>query len=262
MSILGTNTNIFSNIICQHGRDVIKVLSGAQRSTTVKKLARWQNHRTFNIRCAKSNVIPTSLKLITIITGTKASVILHSAERKLLNVRIHQCTFTINKLKDVLSNHKQTLASILDPATFTEVETFLAHAHEHTSAETKTRQKQKFDKLVTKQQTAKAEKQSTTNKINTDRWVINTSDRPLTDSEHSVLKKGLNYAITPTKLPIPEIIAQAEMSARHLPPTDAEALRGDVVKTLKQAKLPKPNITQQERAALTSLKGVIQAPFF
>ena len=41
---------------------------------------------------------------------------------------------------------------------------------------------------------------------------------------------------------------------KHLPDTEAAELRSDVVRTVKRARLPKPNITKAERAALRNLQ--------
>ena len=60
----------------------------------------------------------------------------------------------------------------------------------------------------------------------------------------------MNYAVTPTKLPIADIIAGTE----HLPDTEAAELMSDVVRTVERARLPKPNFTKTERAALRNLQ--------
>ena len=42
------------------------------------------------------------------------------------------------------------------------------------------------------------------------RWVKYCSDRLLSDPELSVLKKGLNFAITPRKVPVVDVITAIE----------------------------------------------------
>ena len=68
------------------------------------------------------------------------------------------------------------------------------------------------------------------------------------------LSKGLNFAITPTTLPVEEIIAGTEVVAKYMTETAAVELRGEVVRTIKRAKLPKTNISKGERVALQTLK--------
>ena len=67
------------------------------------------------------------------------------------------------------------------------------------------------------------------NNINTDRWVINLSDRTIHNNNRSVLRKGLNYAVTPTKLPITDIITGTEAMAKHLTDTKAAELRTIII---------------------------------
>ena len=71
--------------------------------------------------------------------------------------------------------------------------------------------------------------------IDTNRWVMNLSDRQISDDERSILSKGLNFTITSTTFPVEEIIAGTEVVTKYMP----EELRGEVVRTIKQAKLPK-----------------------
>ena len=153
----------------------------------------------------------------------------------------------------ILDTHKQKLASTLDTKDLAEVTRLLASAHLHTTKVTKCKQREKFDRLCDKYNNINKDEVSGNN-INTDRWVINLSDRTIDNNERSVLRKGLNYAVTPTKLPIADIIAGTEAVAKHLPDTEAAELRSDVVRTVKRARLPKPNITKADRAALRNLQ--------
>ena len=50
-------------------------------------------------------------------------------------------------------------------------------------------------------------------------WFINLFSRSLNDAEIALLKKGLNYAVTPTYIPATEIMAKVKSATRQL---DAE----------------------------------------
>ena len=50
-----------NSILRQHGREVLKIVRKGEKA--LGNLARWQNHKHFNIRCRIDNVIPNSLKL-------------------------------------------------------------------------------------------------------------------------------------------------------------------------------------------------------
>ena len=78
--------------------------------------------------------------------------------------------------------------------------------------------------------------------------------RSLSDAEESLLKKGLNFAVTPTNIPATEIIAKVVSAVRSLDAERADTVRRAVNTILQQAEPPKPNITKEERDALKSLK--------
>ena len=118
------------------------------------------------------------------------------AEKQLLCVRVSHCNFTIKKLGEALDTHKQKLASILDTKDLAEVTRLLASAHQHTTEVTKCKQCEKFDRLCDKYNKVNKD-EVIGNNINTDRCVINLSDRTIDNKERSVLRKGLNYAVTP-----------------------------------------------------------------
>ena len=58
--------------------------------------------------------------------------------------------------------------------------------------------------------------------------VLNLSSRSLTDVETSLLKKGLNFAITPSRIPAAEIIAKVESAIRILDDETADSVRRSV----------------------------------
>ncbi|XP_072050005.1 uncharacterized protein [Amphiura filiformis] len=90
----------------------------------------------------------------------------------------------------------------------------------------------------------------------TDRWVINKSDLQITEPQLSVLRKGLNFAVTPSKLPTVEFVTAVETACHLLGNTSNKAaeLRSDCVQVLKQSKPPPSNISKEERVALRELK--------
>jgi len=87
------------------------------------------------------------------------------------------------------------------------------------------------------------------------RWVKNISSRQLSEYELKILQKGLNYAITPDKLPVNEFTA-IETACKYIGANTDEAtsLRNSCVNIIKNAKLPKSNISMGERKAIKELK--------
>ncbi|KAL9952670.1 hypothetical protein ACROYT_G039958 [Oculina patagonica] len=117
---------------------------------------------------------------------------------------------------------------------------------------TKVRQKQKFEKLVREKHAALSP--ADTPYVDKTNWVINLSSRSLSDAEIALLRKGLNFAVTPTNIPAKEIIASVESAVRQLNTEQADLVRRAVNNILQQAEPPEPNITKEMRDGLKSLK--------
>ena len=105
-----------------------------------KKLAGWKNHRRFNTRCLHDNVTPKNLTLRSTVKRVNAATILRKAEKKLLNIRISQCQFTVNKLQDEKEALETNLHTKLTEAEMVEVTAFTDHAQEAVFQETRERQ--------------------------------------------------------------------------------------------------------------------------
>ncbi|XP_078361584.1 uncharacterized protein LOC144645943 [Oculina patagonica] len=116
----------------------------------------------------------------------------------------------------------------------------------------KDRQKQKFEKLLREKQAAVSP--ADTSYLDKTNWVINLSSRTLNDAEIALLQKGLNFAVTPANVPAKEIIANVESAIRQLNAEQADTVRRTVNSILQQAEPPEPNITEEMRGALKSLK--------
>jgi hypothetical protein len=69
------------------------------------------------------------------------------------------------------------------------------------------------------------------------------------------LSKGLNFAVTPAVFPRHGIISGVECAIRRLEPESKSVIRQRVSRLLRSARRPKPNISENERAALASLRS-------
>ena len=88
------------------------------------------------------------------------------------------------------------------------------------------------------------------------RLVMNLSKRKLRNDETALLSRGLNFSVTPRKMPTEEIIASTESLARRLDrsePGRGTLLRRHVQKCLKESKQPTSNLPRNEMKALTTL---------
>ncbi|KAK3732372.1 hypothetical protein QZH41_005703 [Actinostola sp. cb2023] len=85
------------------------------------------------------------------------------------------------------------------------------------------------------------------------KWVINLSNKKLSDDETSVLAKGMNFAVVPKRIPVDQFIAETESSISSLSPDKKSAIRNKVCSILSCAKPPKKNISQAEMKALKTI---------
>ena len=245
-----SNKNLHSTIFSQHGRESLLCLRKLEG--TEKKLAAWQNHRHFNPRCLRSDLTPISLKLSSTVQGKASERVLKQTERKLLEIRTRQCKFTIDKLCE----QKETLKSKLFETIKTkeeqdEISNFLAHAHKTTFETAKSRQRNKFEKLKDAQ--FRLDTATHQNNIQ-DRWVINKSSLTLNENTTELLKKGLNFAVTPKNVPTEDIITATELACKNLDGERAANLKSEITRAVKRRKKIKPNITVEEVRALQELR--------
>ena len=84
-----------------------------------------------------------------------------------------------------------------------------------------------------------------------DKWVINLSKQSLTQAQISVLAKGPNFSIAPSNILNLDYITVVESMCGKLKEEDAMALRTDINALLRKAKIPKSNLTKEERIGLT-----------
>ena len=199
--------SLHASLLRSHGREVLKQLRKMENITL--KTARWSNHIVYNKRCRHDNLTPPSIKLNTTMNGRKVEAIIHKAEQALLRERTQQCIFTIKKLKIELEEFENNFYGKLEtePEVAQRAKMFLADLYTRESEKCKWRQKDKFLKLKTKTQ---GKIDDNTGENIKERWVVNRSSRTLSEDENKLLMRGLKFAITPTKLPIYELVTATE----------------------------------------------------
>ncbi len=87
------------------------------------------------------------------------------------------------------------------------------------------------------------------------KWVINLSSKQLTEMEHSILKKGMKFAVAPGRLQKEHILAAVECGIQNLNEGEKSRIRVQTANILKFSHLPKSNISKDERNALCSLRN-------
>ena len=239
------------------------------------------NHRQFTLRCLSEKVTPVSIKLKSHIKTPKGLQIIRRADRSLLNERVRTINNTINMMnmkKDTcINNLKQKIGEDL----IKECEIFIKERREARHFKTMVRQKSKLEALCHKSISERGGcsniihigrgdhshennnnniQSGTQNIINrtqrrdTEKWVINISDKALSDDEEKLLAQGPNFAIVPKNPPIVQYVAAIEQACTKLEEGKADEFRVQVKVAIQKVQKTKPNVTREERIALTNLK--------
>ena len=91
--------------------------------------------------------------------------------------------------------------------------------------------------------------------VDKNRWVINLSNRQLSEHETSALQNGLNFATTPKTVPTSRIVANIESGIYNLSGSAKATIRASVVNILRNSKPETTqNITRQQLAAVRTLQ--------
>ena len=244
------NHNLFYEINRIYGRRALRLIRRHERCSS--KLARYTNHLTFLTGCIKNRVVPKDLRVRPPAPTKGARRIAELASMRFLRERIR---LTHKAKGDVNKETESTAESITSALSANDANRILEQIKTNTQRvfnTTKDRQKQKFEKLMQEKQAAVSPVD--TPYVDKTNWVIKLSSRSLSDAEIALLKKGLNFAVTPANIPATEIIAKVETAVRQLDAEQADTVRKAVNGILQQAEPPGPNITKEMRDALKSLK--------
>ena len=235
---------------------------------TEKKMANFQNHRRFMIKCLKNNIIPVNIKLKTSIFTKKANEIIRRAERQLLNehVRTINNMIEINMFKREAYLHQ--LEEVLGQVTMQECKTLMERVKECRHQKVLERQKKKFEALVlksngrSKQDVRNNSKKDGTNEDRdgknreNSRWVINLSSTPLTKDQERLLAHGPKFVITPRETPVKEYKAATEQACMKMEQGKQEEFRVEVKRLLikDQNNQKQANVSREELKAMKELK--------
>ncbi|XP_072030550.1 uncharacterized protein [Amphiura filiformis] len=247
--------NIHSYILHEFGSDCLRLLRELEKTSL--KLTRFRNHLPFNQTCFNIHVTPKYLRLpSSVVKGYRADNIIKRAERSLLNERIRQTNFTLDILKEKHRIVEGKLRGELPEVAWKRMTEFINQVEGREQEEVKTRQIRKHKQLVSEKEKAdiSAGNCGKSDGGARDKWVVNLSSRSLTESEVSLLQRGLNYSVSSNKFPVKDIVVATETACKDIPGDKAAELRGRVVNAIKTTKAPTSNITKEERLALDKLK--------
>ena len=232
------------------------------------KVSNFQNHRRFLLRCLSQEVIPVSLRLKNLTRTQKGDGIIKRAEKQLLNERIRNINYKIEKYQHDKHMYENQLHEILkeDQVMWNACKEEVLKRKESRHQKVLNRQISKLERLIQgrkkQEQGGHSNKDDLTDKgqsIDKDKvkkkWVINLSSIPLTKQQEDLLSHGPNFAISPKKPPLGEYILNIEKACQSLDTNMAEELISEVYRVLKKLHHPKPNLKREEFIALKQLKS-------
>ena len=137
--------NIHSYLTTKYGKEIVEIYRRWEKYEY--KMADFQNHQCFSLRCLSNNIIPTSVRLKSTIRTPKAKYIIHRAEKALLNERIRSIINTISMFKILRDTCISQLEDILDSDLMEECRTFIEVRRERRHLSTLERHISKFRRL-------------------------------------------------------------------------------------------------------------------
>ena len=276
--------NIHAKLITENGKESVQILR--QWEKLELKMADFQNHWRFTLRCLSQDLIPVSIKLKTTVKTPKGIYIVRKAERMLMNERVRSINNMITMFRWQIDTCINSLGSCTGVEVMEGSHGFISIRRERRHLSTLERQTKKFNLLWQRntgghsnfQHGAKYREDSNKEKdkevpieINSNpnnkaqesltskdeggyrKWVHNLSKTPLTEDQEKVLARGPNFAIV-TKPPVGKYISQIERVCQQLNQGKAEELRGETKAILKNIRPPRPNISKREEKAIQELR--------
>ena len=214
-------------------------------------MARFRNHLTFLIKCRNKKLIPKGLRVTVPSTTDQGKRIADRTGHALVRERIKY----VRKYKlDILSElhyNKVQLSIITSMEVYEKVLQWSNSYASKTFDQVKEKQRKKFACLLRESNCNK----KPTPKPTLKNTVINLSSYQLNEDEENILSLGLNYALPHKKLPLKDIIASTEQTAKSLPPKTAQLLRDNVKACILDYKQPhQSNLTKNQHQTLSKLK--------
>ena len=231
---------------------------------TCMTLGRFKNHCVFFLRCKKLDVVPKCVKLPCRVRSYEGFRIIEKANRALVRERLRMVE---RRKRDLLEDRNRLelhLEECIGKDEFKRYQALVDKKLERRFLSVRSRQRKKLETLI---QNKHRRQEKTCLKeygvhglaVSKERWVINLSDRELTDDERSVLMKGMNFAPTPRSVPTLDIVASVTCALRS-----CESVQVIESTTQKIAGLlhrsvsgctQRSNVTMKEREALKLLKS-------
>ena len=218
----------------------------------LQRLARFSNHHHFALRCHKSGIVPSSLRIKAPVNTERAREAAARASRVFTQERIKTSWRARNAASSCAESCLHSLRDTLSTADLSKVERICRRTAEVTFQKIKERHQCKFNKLRERLLDRQGSDERDLNLRPS--WVVNLSDRQLSTTEKAVLSKGPRFAVSP-KVNAVDIAAPVEAALQTSEASDQakESARIKICEAIGRAKKPTSNFTADERRAFREL---------
>ena len=135
--------NIHAYLVSEYGKESVRIFW--QWEKIEMKMADFQNHRRFSLRCLSKDIIPVSVKLRSNIKTPKGNYIVGKVERALLNERIRSLNNIITMFKYQIDTCKNQLNNRIDRKAMEEYHIFIGEKRESRLLKALEGQRDKFE---------------------------------------------------------------------------------------------------------------------
>ena len=228
------------------------------------KQAILKNQWIFLERCLTHRLVPKAFRIKSPVKNERAERIMKRYRQSLLisikNDTKKKYFRTTKKIAEI----KTELQSILSVEDFDKVKQAAETAREKTFVQTKSKLKDKFDKMKTERDdrvavnpTEDGEAEPTNGTQYLKEGVLNLCNEEMKDSHRELLNLGPKFVPRVNNIPWMELVSKTESAALKLEfskkETEAQSLRRDVLRLLKMNKPKKDNLTREQRKAMKEI---------
>ena len=250
------SNNLFHTLHQRYGQSLIKEVRSLESKE--HKLVRFKQHRVFNLRCLKENVVPKSVKInFKQFKPLNEQKILCKTHRQILNSRVRKTNKAIDKFNKDIELLRSNIKNKVSTSHFESITEVIFKSKEKLFKQIKQHQVRKFRHL---QKTLAYHNTPVPEHISK-KWVINLASKDLSPGEVKPLQKGPKFAVSTPKVPITEYIAVTKQICDKL----GENTKGvdcseyyqktkDLLQDYTRKHAAHPNISKMERDAIKTLK--------
>ncbi|CAH8450356.1 unnamed protein product [Heterobilharzia americana] len=249
-----TVPKFFTYINETYGLPVRRLINKLTRLSQTE--ARFTNHRIFNIRCMKNQIIPKYLRIRIPIYTDKIQRAIEHVSKLCLKEEIHRIIKKLSTIRNKIEQLKCKIMKIVNCRDYGFIIETSDKARLATLKKSRRNQIKKFNKLMQEKYASENNEitKETSSNIDRTKWVVNLSSKALSSAEMKVLEKGLNFNITVDHLKPEDVIPSIEVALSSVDVTTAEQVRAQCALALKKQKKTQRNLTKLENSALNNLR--------